>query len=226
MGTIAILGGTGAEGFGLGLRFAMCGDAVRIGSRLAPRAIEVAAHARQQLSAVGCTSAVSGHENHAAIDGADMVVFAFPYAGISDLAAHLAAPLAGRIVLDVVNPLVVQNGIFAIAETPAGSAAETIQQVLPESHVVSAFKNESAEHLKRIDQPLNGDVLVCSNHADARDRVMDLVRRIPDLRPVDAGPLANARSLEAITALLLNLNRRHRSLTSIQIVGLHEKPHR
>src|SRR5690606_4529956 len=157
-----------------------------------------------------------GAENAAAIDGADLVVLAFPYSGVADLLPALAPKLAGRIVLDVVNPLTRVNKVFAIAPVAEGSAAEAIQAALPESFVVSGFKNESAEHLVEIDKPVEGDVIICSDHAEAKQVVLDLVRRIPHYRPVDAGALLNARFAEGITAMLLNINRRHKAVTSIR----------
>jgi NADPH-dependent F420 reductase len=222
MGRIAIVGGTGPEGLGLGLRFALCGEEVRIGSRQAGRAVAAVDEAQAKLKAVRCEARVSAHENAAAVDGADIVVLAFPYAGVTDLLPQLAPKLAGKLVLDVVNPLVRRNGVFRLADV-GGSAAEEIQRVLPGVSVVSAFKNQSAEELMRVEEPLEGDVLVCSDDARARARVLDLVRRIPNLRAIDAGGLINARSLEALTALLLNLNQRHRAITSIRILGLDEK---
>lgn len=220
MGRIAILGGTGPEGRGLGLRFALCGEEVVIGSRQAPRAVEVARRSSEQLQAAGCSTPVTGAENQAAVRGADLVVIATPFAGVSELLPQLAPALAGMVVLDVVNPLMRVNQQFTIERVPEGSAAEAIQKLLPQSQVVSAFKNESAEELNGIPDPVAGDVVVCSDHAAARARVMALVERIPRYRAVDAGPLLNARSLEALTALLLNLNRRHHAVTSIQILGL------
>jgi NADPH-dependent F420 reductase len=220
MGRIAIVGGTGPEGLGLGLRFALCGEEVVIGSRQGQRAADAARRATEQLRAVSCFTPVHGAENEAAIRDADPVVIATPFAGVAELLPGLAPALAGRVVLDVVNPLIRVNKQFTVERVPAGSAGEAIQELLPHSHVVSAFKNESAEELSAIAQPMKGDVVVCSDHAEARARVMALVERIPRYRAVDAGPLVNARSLEAITALLLNINRRHHALTSIQILGL------
>jgi len=220
MGRIAIVGGTGPEGLGLGLRFALCGEEVVIGSRQGQRAVEAARKASEQLRAVGCATAVHGAENEAAIGDADPVVIATPFAGVAELLPRLAPALAGRTVIDVVNPLIRVNKQFTVERVPAGSAGEAIQALLPESLVVSAFKNESAEALNEIAHPVEGDVVVCSDHAEARARVMALVERIPRYRAVDAGPQINARSLEAITALLLNINRRHRAVTSIQILGL------
>ena len=99
----------------------------------------------------------------------------------------LAAQLAGKLVIDVVNPLVLKNGVFRVEPPPAGSAAEEIQRLLPDSRVVGAFKNESAEELQRIEAPLRGDVLVCGADPHARAEVMQLAGRIADVRPVDAG---------------------------------------
>ncbi len=222
MGHIAILGGTGPEGLGLGLRLALCGEDVVLGSREAGRATEAARRATERLRAVACGKRVRGLANAAAIDGADLVVIAFPYAGVPELLPVLAPQLAGKVVLEAVNPIVRAKRIFGIESVPAGSAAEMIQELLPESQVVSGFKNESAEELKEIERPMQGHIVVCGNHAEARARVMELVRRIPKYRPVDAGALVNARYLEGMTALLLNINRRYRASTSIQIVGLPE----
>lgn len=221
MARIAIIGGTGPEGLGLGLRFAMCGDDVVIGSRQAQRAGEVAQRAVERLRAAGIANArVSGAENRAAAQGADLVVIATPFAGVAELLPGLAAALAGVTVVDVVNPLIRVGKQFTVERVPDGSAAEAIQTLLPQSQVVSAFKNESAELLNAVPDPVHGDVLVCSDHAEARARVLALVERIPRYRGVDGGPLINARSVESITALLLNINRRFRALTSIRILGL------
>jgi 8-hydroxy-5-deazaflavin:NADPH oxidoreductase len=217
MGRIAILGGTGPEGLGLGMRFSLAGEEVVLGSRQAERAVEAAAAGSERLRGVGCTQPLAGAENARALEGADLVVLAFPHAGVSDLLPQLAPSLAGKIILDVANPLVLENRVFRIAPVAAGSAGEEIQSLLPESHVVSGFKNESAEELCDIAKPLRGDVVVCGDHPTATARVLDLIGRIPRVRGVDAGTLVNARSLEAITALLLN---RHRAITAIEILGL------
>jgi NADPH-dependent F420 reductase len=220
MGRIAIIGGTGPEGLGLGLRFAMCGEEVVLGSRQAPRAAEAAQRASARLHEAGITAVVRGAENQAAAQGADLVVIATPFAGVSELLPGLAPVLAGRDVVDVVNPLIRVNKQYTVERVPDGSAAEAIQKLLPQSRVVSAFKNESAELLNASPQPVAGDVVVCGDHAEARARVLALVERIPTYRGVDGGPLLNARSLESITALLLNVNRRYQAVTSIRILGL------
>lgn len=220
MGRIAILGGTGPEGIGLGLRFALAGEEVVVGSRQAERAQDAARDMQAKLAGVGCRTPVRGADNAAAIDGADLVTVAFPYAGVADLLPALAAKLAGKVVLDVINPLTRINKVFGLTPVAQGSAAEAIQALLPESFVVAGFKNESAEELVEVDHPVEGDVIVCGDHAEPKARVMELVRRIPNYRPVDAGALLNARFTEGITAMLLNINRRHKAITSVRILGL------
>jgi NADPH-dependent F420 reductase len=226
MGRIAILGGTGPEGLGLGMRFAMAGEEVVVGSRQAPRAVEAAGRAVERLRTAGYAASMRGVENRAAVEGADLVVVATPFAGVMELLRPLAPILAGKVVLDVVNPLVRVNKQFTTEQVAEGSAAEAIQGLLSESQVVAAFKNESAEELNVVEHAVEGDIVVCSDHAEARIRVMVLVNRIRRYRAVDGGPLINARSVEAITALLLNINRRYRAVTSIKILGLSDRVER
>jgi NADPH-dependent F420 reductase len=220
MGRIAILGGTGPEGLGLGMRLTLAGEEVVIGSRRPERAARVAEEGSERLRSVGCTRRLLGAENGRTIAGADLIVLSFPYSGVRELLPQLAAVLAGKVILDLVNPLVLEKRVFRTAPLPAGSAGEEIQSILSESQVVSGFKNQSAEELRNIEKALRGDVVVCGDHPEATARVLQLIARIPRVRGVDAGALVNARSLEAITALLLNLNRRHRAITSIEILGL------
>lgn len=220
MGRIAILGGTGPEGLGLAMRLSLAGEELVIGSRQAERAARAAAEGSERLRSVGSTRVIGAAENGEAAAAAELVVLAFPHAGVKQLLPDIAPSLAGKVVLDVVNPLVVEKRVFRIAPLGAGSAGEEIQTLLPESQVVSGFKNESAEELCAIERPLRGDVVVCGDHPAATARVLELIGRIPGVRGVDAGALVNARALEAITALLLNLNRRHRAVTAIEILGL------
>jgi NADPH-dependent F420 reductase len=220
MSGIAILGGTGPEGVGLALRLARSGRRVVIGSRRPERAGEKAAAVAQRLRRVGCDAAIEGRENGAAVEDAEMVFVATPYAAIESLLPALRGPLGGRIVVDVVNPLQLDGGVFRLRQTRAPSAAETIAEVLRESRVVSAFKTLSAKRLQRIERPLDGDVLVCGDDDEARGRVGEVASAMPRLRAVDCGPLESARHVEGLTVLLLNLNRRHRASTSVRILGL------
>jgi NADPH-dependent F420 reductase len=134
---------------------------------------------------------------------------------------ELRAALAGRIVIDVVVPLEKRDGLIEHAPpADAPSAGELVQRQLPESRVVGAFKNVPAASLADVGTLLEGDVLVCGDDRDAREAVAALAARIPNLRAIDAGPLRLARPIEAITAVLVNLNRQHHAHTSIEILGL------
>lgn len=220
MSQIAFLGGTGREGIGLALRFARAGEHVIIGSRRAERAETAARTLIAHLGASASPLHVRGSTNHAAARAADVIVLTLPFPALETVLTEIAPALSGKIILDVVNPLTLSGGIFKMIPVPAGSAAERIQQLVPDALLVSGFKHLSAKELGELDQPLRGDVLLCSDASDAKRYFERLIARIPRLRAVDAGPLANARHLESIAALLLHLNRHYRAVTSIHILGL------
>jgi NADPH-dependent F420 reductase len=214
---IAVVGGTGPQGRGLALRLALAGCAVMLGSRDRERALGVARDLGSER--------VVGMENREAVEAdVDATIVAIPPEGLEATLPALRAPLAGRIVIDVVVPLVKRGGVVELAAPPGmRSASEQVQRLLPESHVVGAFKNVPAAHLANVALPLEGDVLVCGDEAEPRAAVAVLAGRIPNLRAVDAGTLRMAGPIEAITALLVTLNRRHRAQTSIRILGLGDR---
>jgi 8-hydroxy-5-deazaflavin:NADPH oxidoreductase len=217
MATLAFVGGTGAEGFGLALRFAAAGDRVRIGSRTVERAAATAARLRSTLPGARAT----GHTNGDAVEAADGIFLTVPFAGLDAAVGTVAERLAGRLLIDPIVPLVVQNGFFALAPVPgAASVGEWLQQRLPGTRVVSGFKNLAADELANLDTDLQGDIVLCGEDRTARAEVAAMVGRLPGLRAVDAGGIANARYVEAITGLLVNLNRRRKVRTSIRILGI------
>jgi NADPH-dependent F420 reductase len=214
---IALVGGTGPLGRGLARRLAAAGEDVVVGSRDPARAASAAATVCGDV----CGGRCEGAENAAAIARADTVVLALPGAALPGFLDGAARSLAGKLLIDVVVPLAFEKGhAFIVPLDGAPSAGELIQRRVPGARVVSAFKNTPADALLDLEAPLEGDVLVCSDDAAARAAVMALVGKLRGLRAVDAGGLANARSVEAITALLVNLNRQHRARTSIAILGL------
>jgi NADPH-dependent F420 reductase len=214
---LALIGGTGPEGLGLALRFAAAGKRIVIGSRVAERAAEAAAIIRAAVPG----STVHGCGNAEALTHAERVFLTFPFAGLASFLASARTALGGKLVIDVIVPLTVRSGFFELTPVEgAASVGELVQQEIPTARVVSAFKNLSAEKLRDLSQPLEGDVVVCGNDPGARAEVAALVALLPGLRAVDAAGVANARYLEATTALLLNLNRRYKALTSIAILGL------
>ena len=214
---LAFLGGTGPEGRGLALRMALAGEQAVIGSRDATRASSAA----EELLQVASGKNIQGAENSEAAASCQVAFLTFPYEGQRSTLEALGGALDGKIVVDVIAPMVFQRGRGASAlEVTAGSAAEEAQEILPNSQVVAAFQNVSAEELQQPGTVMDGDVVVCSDHVEAKALVMDLVRKIPDLRPVDGGALANSKYVEQITPLLVNINRIHKIHAGIRIVGL------
>ena len=214
---LAFLGGTGPEGRGLALRLAAAGEQAIIGSRDAGRA----ATAAEELLQLAPGTNISGADNAQAAAQADVVFLAFPYEGQRATLEQLQDALAGKVVVDVIAPMSFQRGQGASAvEVEAGSAAQEAQELLPDSLVVSAFQNISAEELQQPDTVMDGDVIVCSDHAEAKNLVMSLVSKIPGLRPVDGGGLANSKYVEQITPMLVNINRIYKIHAGIKIVGI------
>ena len=214
---LAILGGTGPEGKGLALRLAMAGETPIIGSRDASRG----AAAAQELSQLASNVDIRGSDNSGAVLQADVVFLAFPYEGQRPVLEDLGPALKGKIVVSVIAPMKFERGKGASAvEVEAGSAAQEAQDMLPESQVVAAFQNASAEELLEPNITMEGDVVVCSDHAAAKKIVMDLADQIKDLRGVDGGSLANAKYVEQITPLLVNINRIYKTHSGIKIVGI------
>lgn len=201
---IGVLGGTGPQGRGLTRRFAAAGHAVVLGSRSADRATEVAA----RYAEVGT---VSGATNAEAARAGELVVVTVPYEGHAALLAGLRDELAGKVVVDCVNPLGFDRQGAHPLPVPAGSAAQEAQQLLPGSTVVAAFHHVSAA---RLDDPavdrVEEDVLVLGDDRAAVDAVCALAAAVPGMRGVAAGRLRLAAAVEALTANLIAVNRRYK----------------
>jgi len=211
-GTLAVLGGTGEQGRGLATRFAAAGVRVIIGSRDAERAHAIAKE-------IG--SDVVGLANTEAARAADIVIVAVPWDGHAALVEQLAPDLAGKIVVDCVNPLGFdKSGAFALPVTE-GSAAQQAQQLAPEAIVVAAFHHVSAALLLDNDvATIDTDVMVVGDDRAATDLVQQLAGLIPGVRGVYAGRLRNAGQVEALTANLISANRRYKAHTGIRITDL------
>jgi hypothetical protein len=211
--TIAILGGTGPEGRGLALRLARGGTPVVIGSRDGERAASTAA-------ALGEGMPLTGAANAAAAAAAEIVLVAVPWDAHEPTLRSLTAELAGKIVVDVVNPLVFDKQGPVGLSVPEGSAAEQARAILPASTIVSGFHHVSANHLLDERHPVDTDVLFCGDDLAAKERIMALGDTIPGVRSVDAGPLRLSRYLEDMTAVLLSVNRRYKTTTGIHLSHL------
>lgn len=214
---LAFIGGTGPEGLGLAMRFAKAGHAVAIGSRSAERGEEGAQRVREAVPG----AQASGGDNAGVIPDADVVFLTFPYSGQRATLEALKGDLAGKLVCNVVAPLEFQQGVGAVALNVEGNSAlqEAIAQ-LPESRVVSAFQNMSAEELQQLEHPIEADVLVCGRDQEGKQTVITLAGQIDGVRGIDAGGPSQSRYVEMLTSLLINLNRKHKTQSSIRVVGL------
>jgi len=219
MRPIALLGGTGPEGFGLALRWARAGETVIIGSRDAQRAQDAAEKIKQVIP----SAKISGQENMAACSAADLLVLTIPFQGHASLLKQLKPALRpGTILIDATVPLAASVGGRASRTLGVwqGSAAQEAAELVPQGvSVVAAFQNVGAEMLDA-DGPVDCDVIVCSDDPEASKVVRNLAIKIPGIRALDGGKLENARILEQITALLIGLNIRHKGHSGIRISGL------
>jgi NADPH-dependent F420 reductase len=217
---IAIIGGTGPAGMGLGLRWARAGETIIIGSRDEQRARQAAAAIQQR---VGSHANVSGMENGAACAAADILMLTVPFESQASVLRQLKPAItAGSILIDATVPLAAGVGGRASRTLGVwqGSAAQQAAELVPEEvSVVAAFHNVSAELLGG-DEPLDCDVVVCSDDGDAAQLTRDLAAKIPGVRAIDGGKLENARIVEQITALLIGMNIRHKGHAGIRITGL------
>ena len=218
---LAFLGGTGPEGKGLALRLALAGETAIIGSRDAERATAAAEELRKLAPDRRPSVLIEGATNADAAARAEVVFLTFPYEGQRPVLEQLGETLQGKVVIVVIAPMTFQRGRGASAiEVEAGSAAEEAQELLPGSLVVAAFQNVSAEELQDPGLTMEGDVIICSDHKPAKELVTALVPKIPNLRPVDGGALANAKYVEQITPLLVNINRIYKIHAGIRVVGV------
>ena len=203
---LGFLGGTGEEGKGLAFRLALSGESVMIGSRDESRAIEAAGEVNSLLG----KQLAAGADNFRTAEESDVVFITVPYSAQDKLLRDVCYYLKSKIVIDVIAPINIETG----------SAAEEAQELLPESVVVSAFQNVSAAELLLPDIHMVGDVLVCGDDKEAKQRVMELVCLIDKLKPVDGGMLFNSKYVEQITPLLVNINRLYKTHSGIHITGL------
>ena len=209
---VAVLGGTGEQGRGLARRLALAGHRVVLGSRDAARA---------EAAAADLPGSVEGADNAGAARAGDVVVVAVPWEGHEELLQALAGELAGKVVVDCVNPLGFdKQGSYALP-VAEGSAAQQAAAVLPDSRVVAAFHHVSAVLL--LDETVDSvdtDVLVLGDDREATDLVQALAGRIAGMRGVYGGRLRNAHQVEALTANLISINRRYKAHAGLRVTDV------
>ena len=215
--TIAVIGGTGAEGGGIALRLANAGFPVIVAGRDAAKAEAAAA----EINTLTAKDNARGLANHDAAASADIVLMAVPYAAQQVTAQSVAAHLQGKILIDATVPLMPPK--VGRVQLPEGdSAVANLQALLGEEvKVVAAFQNISAHHLRDLEHEVECDVLVCADDGEAAVEVVGIANAM-GLRAYHAGPVANAAAVEALTSLLISMNRRYKSVggTGIRVTGI------
>lgn len=213
---VGILGGTGPAGQAIAARLAFVGIDVVLGSRSIERATEACEAIRKKWPELDL-SLTPGVNVDAA--RADLIVVATPWDAAAPTAASVADELEGKVVVSMANALARVDGEFRPVVPPEGSVAVAVQQAVPGAQVAAAFHHLPARSLADLSRPVAGDVLVTAASPEAAEATADLVRRIPDLRPLQAGSLANAAPIEELTAVLLQVNRRYKMRATIRLVG-------
>ncbi|UUW92279.1 NADPH-dependent F420 reductase [Pimelobacter simplex] len=224
--TVAVIGGTGPQGKGLGYRFARHGHDIVLGSRAAEKAETVAAEVNERLTGLPGAGTARGAANADAIAAADVVLLAVPYEGHDDLVTSLAEALAGKTVISCVNPLAFdKRGAHGqVIDAGEGSAAESAARIAPEATVVGAFHNVAAPALWGAEDFLDEDVIVVGDSVEGKQVAIDLAASVTGRPGIDGGKLRLARVLEPFTAVLISINRKYKTHSGIRVTGL-DAPH-
>jgi NADPH-dependent F420 reductase len=217
---VAIVGGTGALGFGLALRLGATGVPVVIGSRDSERAQEAAGRAAQTVP----EGSFEGRANPDAVSAAEVVFLCVPFRNQSENLTNLKEALApGQLLVDATVPLAaaVSGKATRMLGVPQGSAAQQAAEMAPEGvRVVSALHTVSAPAMRDLDARLDEDVLICGDRREDKRQAAELIGRIDGLRCVDAGRLEMSRIVESLTALMISLNVRYKTHAGVRVTGL------
>jgi NADPH-dependent F420 reductase len=215
---VGILGATGPAGSGLAVRLASVGVDVIVGSRSKERAQETCTALHDKWP--GRELSLSAADNAVAAE-AEVVIIATPWEAAAATAHSVAPQLDGKVVISMANALTrMGHGEFEPLVPPRGSVACHVQSAVPGALVAAAFHHLPAKALALLDKPIESDVLICSDHDAAYEATARLVDLIPDLRPLNAGSLSNAAPIEAITAVLLQLNVRYKTRAALRMTGI------
>lgn len=214
---IAVIGGTGNLGKGLGGRLSMAGHEVVIGSRERERAVKSAS---ELSSLVG--GDIEGEENLEAARKASLVILSIPHSAIDEILGQIEPGLdSGDVVLSVIVPLSREESSFTVPEMDHGSAAEKIESMSPQGvSVVSAFQCVPAKLMSDFESEVNSDIPVSSDDEDAKEDIFGIIEEIPGARPIDAGPLSNSRLVETMAAFFVELTRIHGNEVSLRFQGI------
>jgi 8-hydroxy-5-deazaflavin:NADPH oxidoreductase len=218
---IGILGGTGPAGSALAARLASVGYTCVIGSRSKYRSMETRDHL------VAKWPDLSGElqcADNAGAAACDIVVIATPWDSAATTARDYEELLEGKVVVSMANALVRVGKEFQPLVPPRGSVAAHVQAAVPKCHVVAAFHHLPASELGQVEEPIDSDVLICSDDPHSTETIAEIVAKIPGCRPLDAGELSNATAIEAFTAVLLQLNVRYKTRVAPKLTGIRSDP--
>ena len=216
---IGILGGTGPAGKALAARLASVGFDVLLGSRSRYRAMEVVDNLLEHWPDRRLTI-VAG--DNAAAAATDVVVIATPWDGATQTAVSVEDRLRGKVVVSMANALVKLGKEFQPLVPPRGSVAASVQAAVPQCMVAAAFHHVPARELGDLREPIESDVLICSDHTEAVDLTSEIVGKVPNMRPLNAGELAMATPIESFTAVLLQLNMHYKTRVALKLTGIPE----
>ena len=216
---IGILGGTGPAGLALAARLSSVGYDTVIGSRSKYRAMEAVDQMLERWPDRGLQ--IGAADNAGAADG-DVIVIATPWDGATQTATSVEAKLRGKVVICMANALTRIGKEFQPLVPPRGSVAASVQAAVPSCRVAAALHHVPAKELGDLDHPIISDVLICSDHPDATQCTSEIVAKVPDMRPLDAGGLSQATPIESFTAVLLQLNVRYKTRVAVRFTGIDE----
>ncbi|MGH9214332.1 MAG: NADPH-dependent F420 reductase [Acidimicrobiales bacterium] len=214
---IGILGGTGPAGRALAVRLASVGFEVVVGSRSKYRAMEIVDNLLDKWQ--GRQLSIGAADNSGAAE-AEVVVIATPWDGATQTAVSVEDKLRRKIVVSMANALTRIGREFQPLVPPRGSVAASIQAAVPDCLLAAALHHVPAKELGDLNQPIESDVLICSDHRRAVELTSEIVAKIPNMRPLDAGELAMATPIESFTAVLLQLNSHYRTRVAVKFTGI------
>ena len=214
---IGILGGTGPAGKALAARLASVGFDVVVGSRSKYRAMEVVDNLLEQWPDRRLPIVAA---DNAGAASTDVVVIATPWDGATQTATSVRDHLRGKVVMSMANALTRLGKEFQPLVPPRGSVAASVQAAVPECLVAAAFHHVPAKELGDLNEPIESDVLICSDHASAVEVTSEIVAKIPNMRPLNAGELAMATPIESFTAVLLQLNLHYKTRVALKLTGI------
>jgi NADPH-dependent F420 reductase len=216
---IALIGGTGPEGRGLAKRLSITDNEIFIGSRDEKKGKEIAQELKNELIHKYPNISINGGDNLKMARLAEIVIIVVPYSAHKATLEQIKDALKEKIVIDAVVPMEFQKGPRSI-DVEEGSATEEAAAILIDSTVIGAFHNLSADTLLNLDKTVEGDVLITGNNKDAKKIVGELSEEISSVRSIDAGPLRYSKYVECLTVLLIGINKRYKSHSSLSITDI------